>query len=203
MNWKIGLINSEHVLTNGKVQELIKDQEKTFDLVFADQFNQESLYLFAHKFKCPLVTVGEYFIQTPVDVLIIEYILGPVGYTSAMDLAKGLLTPLSFVPHPVLPYIEEMTFLQRVYNVFLTAYDAVLWRFNYMPAQNKLARKYFREGIQGEIPHVIRMERDISVMLVNTHRSLNIPRPQMPGQIDVAGAHVRPASLLPNDFQVR
>lgn len=114
----------------------------------------------------------------------------------------GLLTPLSFVPHPVLPYTEDMTFLQRVYNVFLSAYDALLWRFNYMPAQNKLARKYFRDGIEGEIPHVIRMEREISVMLVNTHRSLNNPRPQMPGQIDIGGAHLRSPLLLPADLQV-
>lgn len=71
-----------------------------------------------------------------------------------------------------------------------------------MPAQNKLARKYFRDGIEGEIPHVIRMEREISVMLVNTHRSLNNPRPQMPGQIDIGGAHLRSPLLLPADLQV-
>lgn len=60
MNWKIGLLNSEHVLKNPMVQELIKSQDKTFDLVFVDQFNQESFYLFAHRFNCPLVTVGEF-----------------------------------------------------------------------------------------------------------------------------------------------
>lgn len=119
-----------------------------------------------------------------------------------MDLAMGMITPLSFIPHPVLPYTDEMTFVERVYNVFLSAYDALLWRFNYMPAQNKLALKYFRDGIEGEIPHVIRMEKNIAVMLVNAHPSLNIPRPKMPGQVDIAGAHIRSPFLIPNDQKV-
>lgn len=58
MNWKLGLLNSEHVLKHPKVQELIKSPDKSFDLVLATQFNQESLYMFAKKFKCPLITLG-------------------------------------------------------------------------------------------------------------------------------------------------
>lgn len=59
MNWKLGLLNSEHVLKNQKVQDLIKNQELKFDLVLADSSCHESLYTFAHKFNCPLVTIGE------------------------------------------------------------------------------------------------------------------------------------------------
>jgi glucuronosyltransferase len=61
MNWKLGLINSEHVLKNAKIQEFIKDDKIKFDLVIVDQSYHESMYLFAHKFNCPLVTIGEIF----------------------------------------------------------------------------------------------------------------------------------------------
>lgn len=78
MNWKIGLLNSEHVLKNAKVQELIKNKEKTFDLVFADQFNQESLYLFAHKYKCPLVTLGNCL-----RLIVVSNIVNPIRFRTS------------------------------------------------------------------------------------------------------------------------
>lgn len=132
-----------------------------------------------------------------------ETLLGPHGYTNEMDQSMGLLTPLSFVPHPLLPYTDNMSFRQRAYNALLTAYESFFRRFSYISSQNKLARKYFRDGIEGDIPHVVKMERDTSVMLVNYHSSLGLPRPTMPGQINIAGAHIRPPLRLPNDFIVR
>lgn len=114
----------------------------------------------------------------------------------------GLLTPLSFVSHPLLTFTEEMTFLQRAQNILLVTYESVLRRFNYLPAQNKLVKKYFGDAVEGEIPHVIRMEKNISIMLVNSHKSLQMPRPTMPGQINIAGAHVRKPNALPKDLTV-
>lgn len=119
-----------------------------------------------------------------------------------MDDAVGLWTPLSFVQNPVLPYTEEMTYFQRVYNVFLSTYESFLRRFNYIPAQNKLARTHFRNGIEGDMPHVLRLEREISIMLVNSHPSIHRPRPTMSGQIDVGGAHIRQAKGFPNPLNV-
>lgn len=60
MNWKIGLLNTEHVLSSPGVQTLIKDTTQKFDLVVSDQFHQEALYLFAHKFNCSLVTICKF-----------------------------------------------------------------------------------------------------------------------------------------------
>lgn len=59
MNWQIGLINTEHVLKHPKTQDLIRNQEKRFDLVVVEEANTEAFYLFALKFNCPLVTIGE------------------------------------------------------------------------------------------------------------------------------------------------
>lgn len=120
-----------------------------------------------------------------------------------MDNAMGLVTPISFIPHPVLSYSNEMTFLQRAFNAFLTTYELLFWRFNYMSAHNKLAQKYFSASIEGEMPHVIEVERETSVMLVNDHKSINRPRPKMPGQVDVAGAHIRKAFMPIAELNVR
>lgn len=45
------------------------------------------------------------------------------------------------------------------------------------------------------------LEKNISAMLINTHFSINPPRPLMPGQINVAGAHIQEPKALPEDIQ--
>jgi glucuronosyltransferase len=108
-----------------------------------------------------------------------------------MDQSMGFLPPLSFVPHSDLPYVDDMTFQQRIYNTFVTAYDAVFRRLNYIREQNKLAKKHFGKFIEGELPHVLDMEREVSVVLVNSHKSVEKPRPKMPGLVEIGGAHVK------------
>lgn len=119
-----------------------------------------------------------------------------------MDLAMGHQTQLSHVPHEFLPYSNAMTFFQRINNVYVATYEAMLRRFSYIPSQNKLAQKYFKDATDGEMPQILKFEKHISVMLVNYHRSLHIPRPRMPAQIDIAGAHIRPALKLAEDINV-
>lgn len=119
-----------------------------------------------------------------------------------MDRSMGLITPLSFIPHPTLTHTNEMTFLQRCYNAFLSFYESIFRHFHYISKQNKLAHKYFRDGIQGEIPHVAKMERNVSLMLVNSHTSLHPPRPKMPAQVDIGGAHIGPVFKIASDLDV-
>jgi UDP-glucoronosyl and UDP-glucosyl transferase len=111
----------------------------------------------------------------------------------------GLLTFWSFVPHHALTYTDNMSFLQRCYNHYIMGYDALVRKFYYIKAQNKLAVKYFNSE---DLPAVSVVEKQISIMLVNGHRDLHEPRPKMPRQINIAGAHIRPPKLLPGDQQV-
>lgn len=119
-----------------------------------------------------------------------------------MDYSLGHVTPASYIPHEILPWTGEMTFFQRVYNVFLTAYDLLLRRYDYLPSHNKLVRKYFHEGIPEKLPDVASMEKEISLVLVNSHRVLEMPRPRMPAQINVGFAHILRAYVLPKDLKV-
>lgn len=51
------------------------------------------------------------------------------------------------------------------------------------------------------LPSVEELYRNISLILTTTHRSTSKPRPQMPGIINVGGAHIKPPKSLPNDLQ--
>lgn len=57
--WRVGLLTTEHALQTTNVQKFIQ-REDHFDLVISEQFFQESMLMFAHKFECPIVTIGNF-----------------------------------------------------------------------------------------------------------------------------------------------
>lgn len=57
--WWMGLASIEHALKTDSVRNFIKNDKSKFDLVFAEQFFQESFLMFAHKYKAPIVTISE------------------------------------------------------------------------------------------------------------------------------------------------
>lgn len=58
--WEMGLQSTEHALKAENVQKFVKNDKTKFDLIFTEQFFQESLLMFAHKYKVPIVTLSEF-----------------------------------------------------------------------------------------------------------------------------------------------
>uniref|UniRef100_U5EXU4 Putative udp-glucuronosyltransferase n=1 Tax=Corethrella appendiculata TaxID=1370023 RepID=U5EXU4_9DIPT len=183
--WNVGLATTQYALENPNVQQFIEREDLDFDLVISEQFFQESFLMFAHKYRAPIVTIGT------------------LGYSDFMDRNMGLLTPWSFVPHPILMYTSEMTFLQRCYNFIISVADFMLRKWYYLPLQDKLSKKYFQSvGSPETLPSVFDLEKQISVMLINSHTSISQIRPTIPGLVDVAGAHIKtPTKALPKDIK--
>lgn len=73
-----------------------------------------------------------------------KFFLGTLGYSDFMDRAMGFMTPWATVPHSILDYSDDMNFFQRSWNVILSLTDSIVRDWYYMPAQEKLAQKYFR-----------------------------------------------------------
>lgn len=55
----------------------------------------------------------------------------------------GLLTPWSHVPHNLLSYTDNMSFWERVYNVYLSTYELIYRKYYYLPEMDKQAREFF------------------------------------------------------------
>lgn len=51
------------------------------------------------------------------------------------------------------------------------------------------------------LPSVKELEKQISMVLVNSHRGIASPRPTMPGIVNIAGAHIVPPKALPDDLK--
>ena len=130
--WETGLKSTEYALNQTKVKSLIARKDLHFDLVVLEQFFHETLLMFAHKFKCPVVT------------------LGTLGYADNMDRAMGLLTPWSFVPHLFLSDIYHMNFYQRAFNTYISLYDALFRHWYYLPQMQAMAEQHFGGFIEGK-----------------------------------------------------
>ncbi|XP_037926211.1 UDP-glycosyltransferase UGT4-like [Hermetia illucens] len=178
----IGLTTTDYAMKHPKIQKLLHDTELQFDLLLAEQFYQEAFLALAYKYKVPVVTMTT------------------LGFGNYMSQMMGFITPFSFVPHGYLPFDDHMTLYER----FLNAYDSLYEDFDremiYFPKQDALVRKYFSH-LEGPIPSVSKMEKNISVILLNSHIPLTTPRPSVPGMIQIGGVHIKEPKPLPKDIK--
>ncbi|KAL7044777.1 hypothetical protein ACKWTF_002044 [Chironomus riparius] len=184
--WGFGISTTQFTLESPSVKSFIENDNSKFDLVISEQFQQESMNMFAHKYNSPLITIGT------------------LDYADYMHNAQGQITPWSHVPHFVSYSTDKMSFMERLENIFVSLYDAIGRKLYYLPKMTELARKAFEklENQQGgRLPSVEQLEKRISVHLMNAHPAFSYPRPKMPGMVDIAGVHIKALKPLPNDIQ--
>lgn len=93
-----------------------------------------------------------------------------------------------------------MSFIERWYNALVSIADWTIRRWITIPAHNRIARKHF--GHLGyDIPTIDELHQNVSIIFVNSHRSLAPPRPSLPHIIDIGGSHIEPVKPLPSDIK--
>ncbi|XP_026479419.1 UDP-glucuronosyltransferase 2B4-like [Ctenocephalides felis] len=180
---KMGLATTENGLQTEGVKKLVHaGSEVKFDIIIVEAFFQEAFLMFAHKFKCPVVAVTSCILPF------------------SMNEALGNISPWSHVPYDYSDSDDNMNFRQRLTNIMDIMYDKIIRRFKYWPKMQAIAEKHFSH-LEGPLPDVRDLMSNISVLLTNSHVSLNRPRPLLPGIVEVGGLHIRPAKPLPQDIQ--
>lgn len=154
----------------------LKDKQK-FDLIIIDLTLEECYLGFVPVFGNPPV------------IAITAYVTPPWFSTIV-----GNPQLLSFTNSYILPFTDHMTFFQRMINLMLHNYVAYYRKFHHLPIMDNIAQEYF--GKSTPLPSEI--EKNISLVMVNTHFSLDYPRPLLPAMITVGGMHVTPGRELPN-----
>jgi glucuronosyltransferase len=105
----------------------------------------------------------------------------------------------SYIPNVFTPFSSQMNFVQRTVNAVTTVlYKAVYFFMSDSPAQ-KLVRQYFGQ----DTPDLAELARNMSLVLVNTHFSLNSPRPLVPGVVEIGGIHIPRQKPLPQVRQAQ
>jgi hypothetical protein len=174
-NMMVGMC--EQTLNHTNMQKLIHSDEK-FDVVIVEQFMNEAQKALATRFNAPLI------------------LFSTMGANSWVNQLIGNPQPLAYIPEALLGYSSKMTFSQRLVNIFTYAAQLGLNHFYMYPEHDKLIKKYFPNG-----PSIYDVIYNASIVLLNSHPSINQPVPYVPSMIDVGGLHVKTPKKLPMDLQ--
>jgi glucuronosyltransferase len=164
----------EKTLENPNVQELIKSDEK-FDLLMVEMFNTDCFLAFGHKFRIPIIGFS--------SCTFMPWTPGRVGNPD---------NP-AYIPTQFVLSSDKMNFMERFLNTYWYIFHHLHYPFLMDAPAHELAKQHFGESL----PPLSHLARNTSLIFVNNHFSLNRPRPLVPGVIEVAGIHIKPAKALP------
>ncbi|XP_069675719.1 UDP-glucosyltransferase 2-like [Periplaneta americana] len=171
--WKYQVEICEAVFKHPNMQKLLNSDEK-FDLVVTHLLGSDCILGFAHKFKAPLISLS-----TSVVIPWGNYRIGNVDNPS-------------YVPNYFLPFTDRMNLWQRVLNTLYNVASIVgQYIFSEIPSDD-LSNKYFGPGV----PPLSELKKKTSLLIVNSHFTLNSPRPMVPAVVEVAGLHINKRGKL-------
>lgn len=179
MLWDAAYFTTEVAFNSSSLQSFIQNDKSHFDLVIVELFFQEALYMFAHKYKAPIVAIST------------------MGFTQYVGDFMGSPLQLSYMPHEFLRTRGKLNLCNRLTNLYYTIYDLIGRKYYVLPRHERLLERHFKD-IPKPWPSLYEIERNISAVLVNTHFSMDTVRPQVPGIIEVGGVHIKEGKELPN-----
>lgn len=156
------------------VKNLIGSNE-TFDLIISEVFITDCFLSIVHRYKVPFIGVGTH---------------PPIPLTSSRF---GSPANPSYVPTFLSSFSDKMDFLQRFQNTLFYLYNLVYHGVIGSPHGEREARKLFGS----DLPPLDNIARNMSLLLSNTHFTLNRPRPLVPNIIEVNGIHIGKTKKLP------
>ena len=156
-----------HTINVPKVQELLNSKNEIFDLVILENFDTDAFLAFGHHYDAPVVLVTTLASSNWVNDL------------------TGNPAPFSYLPDLFLSYSDQMSFFQRVHNTLILTMHHMYRHF----VTNKRANDFIQTYFPGA-PSIHDLKKRISLVLMNSHVSVNHPRPHLPHMIEIGGFHV-------------
>ncbi|XP_027848325.2 UDP-glycosyltransferase UGT5 isoform X3 [Aphis gossypii] len=160
------------------VQNLLEDRTATFDLVIAEHFNSELPLGFAAKYRAPFVLLS----SCPLPPWTMSLVGQPLQIAYRPSMLSGLP--------------ERMDLGQRLINTAVTAVSVAVFRLiNRSWSQQTLRKRMDLDVSLDELAS------NVSLVLVNTHWSLNGVSPTVAAVKETGGMHIMPPKQLPIDIQ--
>uniref|UniRef100_A0A182P823 Uncharacterized protein n=1 Tax=Anopheles epiroticus TaxID=199890 RepID=A0A182P823_9DIPT len=161
---------ADYTLGHPVVQKLLNDPAETFDLLILDQVLCESLLGLAYHYGVPAIVYSA-------DA--------PNKYTNEM--VANPHNP-AYNPIPSLGYSDRMHLVQRVWNTFVSICEQFNYKYLYLPSQEAVYQRYFGRR---DLPPLLDLIHNVSLVMVNSHPVINFARPFVPNMIEIGGAHIR------------
>ena len=107
-----------------------------------------------------------------------------------MNQPMGNPPSTAFVPHVFAHYGQRMSFFERLTNTLVSAYLRSAYWY-YTSDQLPIIEKQF--GLK--LASSSELQKDVALMLVNTHPSFDFIRPMTPAIVEVGGLHIVDSDL--------
>ncbi|XP_017768995.1 PREDICTED: UDP-glucuronosyltransferase 1-7C-like isoform X3 [Nicrophorus vespilloides] len=165
-------------LRHPNVKKLLESDAK-FDLILVEQFDSDCFLGFAHHYKVPFIGLT-------------SHILMP--WTAARI---AIIDNPSYIPNHFMDFSDRMGFVERVENTVAYICCTVINHLFIQIPSNRVSREIFGD----DVPSSSEIAANISLILANTHYTLNRPRPLPPSYIDIGGVHIGPTKNIPKNIE--
>ncbi|XP_036145257.1 UDP-glycosyltransferase UGT5 [Monomorium pharaonis] len=156
-------------LGNPAIKELAQPKNPPYDAVLIEAFSAPCFGIIAHLLKVPLIGVS----TMPLFPWLRPAIAQPEN--------------LAFVPNILISFPGSMNFWQRLHNTVNAFWNKLYFNYLTRRDQDKLIREHFGP----DMPGVRELEKKLSLILINSHITLNGIEPTTPAAVDVGGLHVQ------------
>lgn len=168
----------DNTYSHPEVQKLLNNPNEHFDLVILEQFIDDGLKGIAYHYGAPLI------------------LLSTIGAGPWVNDVVGNPAPRSFVADPLLNCFAPLNFWQRTNNLMLGVLEYINNYLILFPRMDAIMHKYLPNT-----PSVEELNKNVSLIFLNSHPSTNQPVPLVPNMIEIGGFHVYPPKKLPQDLQ--
>lgn len=173
----VRILNFCKIFYNDPIFHQLMTTNEQFDLVMVEGFGNECVLPLVHKFKAPLVYLN--------------------GIAPTPWHLEAIGSPLAFdhYPLPSFSFTDQMNFWQRTLNAlsgFLVIYSR---NWLMLPSVDILASQMLANV---SLPSVRTIEQEsLSLLVTNTHSSMNYELPVTPNVIEAGGLHCVASKPLP------
>lgn len=185
LKWRLGVQLSELVMSHKNMKRFIRSNSNAFDLVMVETFCQEYTVAVGHKFGAPVVNLAPAMIWA--------------------SIGKWLHVPstFSYIPDSFLKTGKHMGFVERLKNTVTGVMQLYVEDRVYMPKMKAIMDEHFDYDGWESRPALESMLNDVPLTLSNSHHAIGIPRPYLPGVVEVGGMHIKEPKPLPEVCTIR
>lgn len=171
---------SSKVFSSEEVLNFIKDDSKSYDVVLVEMMDPTT-YAFATKFKCPIIGIASFTITA-------------MAHEAVGNPAHPVLHPDFHTPY----YGGELNFLEKIDALLFDWYARYAFNNIYYPKITAIAKQYFGDSV----PDVQDIQKNISMVFLNTNPIIHGVRPYGPNVIEFGGGvHLKPPKHLPSELK--
>lgn len=163
---EFGFETCKDVIQSKQVHDLEQSGRK-FDLLILEIFNTDCFFSFSQLFSCPYIAFSS------------------CNTFPHHNLRVGNPDSLAFSSNVFYPMSRHMNLVDRVMNTVTTLGMQVAWKNWFARKEQQLVDKVFDKRVV--LDDVV---NEVSLILVNSHYSIQGPRPMVPGIVEVGGLYI-------------